>query len=148
MLFGDKMDQVIQVVSGLLFNSDRSRLLIVNNIGGSWSPPGGGVEKGEWLEPAMIREAYEETGLHVRPQRLVAISEGFNDRKGHKLVFFNFLLALSDPDQEPTIQHPDEIAEIRWATPEDVVQKLPYLPFDPWAVVNDSIPRLYRTTIL
>ena len=37
---------------------------------GLWSIPGGVVQLGERLESAVVREAYEETGLTVRPLRI------------------------------------------------------------------------------
>ena len=141
------MDSVIQVVSGWLFTPDQSRVLIVNNIGGVWTPPGGGVEMGEHLEPAMIREAYEETGLRVMPERLVAVSEGFNIVKQHKIVFFSFLLRQIDPLQQPEIVRPDEISEIMWATPSDVAARMPWLPFDPWVVTSERHVRIYHSEI-
>lgn len=36
--------------------------------------PGGGVEEGETPEEAAVREAYEELGLHVEVERLVAVA--------------------------------------------------------------------------
>ena len=41
---------------------------------GWWTLPGGGLEFGEHPEAAMVREVEEETGLIVRPKRLIGIN--------------------------------------------------------------------------
>ena len=41
-----------------------------NNL---WGLPGGGVEPGESVSEAVVREVHEETGLDVRPVRLIGI---------------------------------------------------------------------------
>lgn len=60
-------------VCGLAWQDDN--LLVVCHRGisanGFWAPPGGGLETGEPLEDALVREFLEETGLHVRLGRFL-----------------------------------------------------------------------------
>lgn len=41
-----------------------------------WSLPGGAMEPGEEPAQTVVREVFEETGLHVHPTRLVGIYSG------------------------------------------------------------------------
>ena len=51
---------------------------------GTWALPGGGVEIGERVEEAAIREAKEETGLDIRLEGLVGVySDPDRDPRGH-----------------------------------------------------------------
>lgn len=60
-------------------NHDRRRVLLVERgnppLAGLWSLPGGGVETGERLEEAVVREVLEETGLHVTPDSIATVFE-------------------------------------------------------------------------
>ena len=60
---------------GAIITDDAGRLLLIRRGHepgrGLWSLPGGRVEPGETDEQAVIREVGEETGLSVRPGRLV-----------------------------------------------------------------------------
>ena len=42
---------------------------------GQWSPPGGSVEVGETVEQAAERETHEETGVAIRPLKVVDVRE-------------------------------------------------------------------------
>lgn len=52
----------------LLLNQD-------TDTGRSWSLPGGKVEEGETLAAALVREMREETGLQVKPGRLLYVCD-------------------------------------------------------------------------
>jgi 8-oxo-dGTP diphosphatase len=60
---------------GAIIKDQAGRLLLIKRGhqpgAGLWSVPGGRVEPGETDEQAVIREVREETGLSVRPGRLV-----------------------------------------------------------------------------
>jgi ADP-ribose pyrophosphatase YjhB (NUDIX family) len=63
-------------VTGILIEDDRM-LLLNQDTGGprTWSLPGGKVEDGETLADALVREMREETGVEVRPGRLLYLCD-------------------------------------------------------------------------
>jgi len=59
-------------VMGCILSDDRQNVLLVKRRDVPvWTLPGGGIEKGENFEQAIIREIKEETGFTVEIKRLV-----------------------------------------------------------------------------
>ena len=89
-----------------------------------WRPPGGGVKPGEDFAGAVVREAFEETGLHVELQRyLVDVRARF--RHGRTALDWRthvFLATTGDETIAPV--DTNEIAEARWGTLEEVAGPL------------------------
>jgi ADP-ribose pyrophosphatase YjhB (NUDIX family) len=50
-----------------------------------WGLPGGGVEPGESVRQAVIREVHEETGLDVEPVRLIGV---YSDPAYHQVMTY------------------------------------------------------------
>lgn len=72
-----------------------------------WFMPGGGLKRGETLDQAARREAYEETGAELGEIRLMGAYTSFKDWKtDHNLVFVC-------EDFKITGQPDGEIAEIQ-----------------------------------
>jgi 8-oxo-dGTP pyrophosphatase MutT (NUDIX family) len=126
------------VATGYLVR-DGKTLLIKHKKLKMWLPPGGHVDEGETPDEAVLREAYEETGLRAEfvvpprapvmrmgrveslhePQR-VQVEEipGHN----HHIDFIYYLRAL--PGEH--VHRPDESDDIRWHSPEEL--GLPHVP--------------------
>ena len=47
-------------------------MLLLQRPAGTWEPPAGRLQPGESFEEGAIRELYEETGILVSPQRIIA----------------------------------------------------------------------------
>jgi ADP-ribose pyrophosphatase YjhB (NUDIX family) len=60
-------------VAAIVTNGDGRLLLQRRSDNGLWAVPGGGVEIGESVSAAMVREVREETGLTVAIERLVGV---------------------------------------------------------------------------
>lgn len=92
------------------------RLLLVNAYAGQtsdlWVAPGGGVEVGTSLRANLIREVEEETGLAIRPGRLIGVSEFHNPDTGFHQVELLYRARLTGSP------------ELRLADPEGVVNRL------------------------
>ena len=96
----------VACVGGIVFAPD-GRLLLVRRVNepgrGRWSVPGGRVEPGEDDHAAVVRELFEETGLTVRPGRLV----GTVTRAPYQIADY---LCDTAPGS-PTTPHPGDDAD-------------------------------------
>jgi ADP-ribose pyrophosphatase YjhB (NUDIX family) len=93
-----------------------------------WSSPGGALERDEPIHDAALREVREETGLNVRLERLIRVSEFWNS--GHLSGVGFLFLARPEPwPQEVRMPERDGITRFlshRWCT-RDEVAALPHL---------------------
>ena len=67
---------LLPAVSVHVFDAAGRLLLVRQREGGVWSTPGGLVEPDERPADAAVREAWEETGLLVRPERVLGVYGG------------------------------------------------------------------------
>ncbi len=78
---------------GAVFDADGRLLLIRRSDNQKWAMPGGVFEVGESPAEGTIREVFEETGLRVRPLRLIGVfdSRFWGTRSRHHIYHFVFL---------------------------------------------------------
>src|SRR6185436_16337197 len=92
---------------------ENGRLLVIRRAahilaGGTWCFPGGGVEPGETLAEAVVREVREEIGLAVEPLDQLWTWK----RADGRLILHWWRVQMLGPAQ--VSPNPDEVAEARW----------------------------------
>lgn len=103
-------------VRGLAIDAEGRVLLVEHTYLEGWWLPGGGVDRGETAQQAVIREMREETGLiATAPPRLVSVHANERFFRGdHVLVF-----RLEGWTMGERSSH-GEIARIGWFAPDDL----------------------------
>jgi 8-oxo-dGTP diphosphatase len=109
-------------VSAAIFHD--GRVLIVRRgrppAHGLYTLPGGGVELGESLEQAVIREVREETGLAIAPLALVGFREAIVRDAAGKVERHFVILPFAARWIGGEIALNEELAEAQWRTPDEL----------------------------
>jgi len=103
---------------------DDSRVVLVKRghppLEGEWSIPGGVLEVGEMLRDAVVREAWEETGMIIEPGELLGVYDRvLRDENGHTLYHY-VLIDFLCHRVRGELTAAGDAAEARWVTAEDV----------------------------
>lgn len=120
-------DLLILTAAGACIRDEQGRILLLRRSDGLWSVPGGGLEPGERLDQAVVREVREETGLEVEPAALIGVYSDpeytFCYPNGHQVqpIIAFFECRVVGGALQPDL---DEILEARYFGPAD---KLPNL---------------------
>ena len=109
-------------VSAAIFRD--GRVLIVRRARspahGLYTLPGGGVELGETLEQAVIREVREETGLAIAPLALVGFREAIARDASGRIERHFVILPFAARWIAGEISLSEELAEARWRKPDEL----------------------------
>ncbi len=116
-------------VCGLLVKDESLLLLKHTGLGPNgfiWSPPGGGVEFGETVEEALVREFMEETSIEVEIAEFLFVNE-YIDKRFHAVELFFSVLYKSghlklglDPEMRPGEQILNEAKFHSWEEIENI----------------------------
>ena len=109
-------------VSAAIFRN--GRVLIVRRARppahGLYTLPGGGVELGETLEGAIIREVREETGLEIAPLALVGFREAIARDAAGRVERHFVILPFAARWVGGEIALSGELAEAHWRKPDEL----------------------------
>lgn len=125
---------MLTLVVWLVVRDTSGRVLLGRRSGttfadGLWNLPGGGVEPGEGLLGAVIREAREEVGLRLDPAALRSLGVSRYDviGLGGPVAGVDFLFLADAWEGEPLPL--DKTSEVGWFAPDALPQGcLPWLP--------------------
>lgn len=107
----------------------QNRILLHKNSQGIWSLPAGAIEPGETPARAVVREVWEETGLIVRPLRIIGVFSGSDFRYTYSngdAVEYTIILFECERVGGELGGRDDETVELRFFAPEE----MPSLPIN------------------
>lgn len=129
--FNEIIGKKVKGVHGFCFCGDKL-VIVYSEMKGYWTPPGGGVEAGETVEEAIVREVFEETNMRVLKQKIIGSLEISEPEKTILQVRSICIVEPIGPftaDVDPE----GDVTEIKLIDPKDIKQY-----FD-WGEVGDHI---------
>lgn len=106
-------------VSGLVVNEKGEWLVVKKSYGGlkgKWSFPAGFVDEGETVEEAVVREVFEETGIHAKIKGVIGVRSGVLKKD----ISDNLIIFLLKAESDKIILDEKEIDEAQFRTPESL----------------------------
>ena len=122
-------------VTAVVINGRDEVLLQLRRDTNTWAPPSGGVEPGETVAECAMREVREEAGIHIVPQRVIAVLSGADYRvtypNGDQLATVTTVFRCVPLDDRAPRVNDDESRAIRYfpcaALPDNMLPRHPWI---------------------
>ena len=118
----------VRVGCGALIINDKGEALLLKrdvksrDEYGYWSQPGGGVEFGETIKEAIVREIKEEVGVEIELIKFLSYTDQNYLSKNEHWVSISYLAKIISG--EPTNMEPEKHAQMKWFSLSDLPKKL------------------------
>jgi len=122
-------DKSLQAVHAYCFYKDRLVVVYADNKE-CWTPPGGGIEQGESVEEAVIREVKEETNMKVLHQEIIGYQDIYEPEK---TIRQTRSFCIVEPYGEFVADPDGDITKIELINPKD------YKKYFDWSAIGDRI---------
>ena len=124
-----KANSVVPSTTSVVIDDEGRIALVLRRDNGLWALPGGGMEPGESIEDAAVREVKEETGLDVEVTGLVGVYTNPNHvmKYDDGEVRQQFSLCYTTRLLGGELRFDSESTDIAWVPPE----RLGELPMHP-----------------
>ena len=119
-----KFPRGVEIVGSAIIENDKGKILLVRSPKWSnkWTMPGGHIEPGETIIGAIEREAEEETGLKLKPVKIVAFGELIGSKDFHRPAHFIYFDLLCKVENDIVTLDNDELTDYMWVKPEDALK--------------------------
>lgn len=118
----------------------------------SWQFPQGGVDEGEDLEAAALRELYEETGIHSVtqigrtsdwiyydfPPEVLAQKKIGKNFIGQKQIWFAYRFHGEDSEIDLNTHHEQEFSRWKWCDLDKVIDRVVHFKRESYKVVVEA----------
>lgn len=113
----------IEVVTSAIMRNSKGEILLARSPkwGNKWTLPGGHVEPGETIIEAAWREAKEETGLKLKPGKIIHFGELINSEGFQRPAHFIYFNVVFDVLDETVTLDERELTEYAWVEPEEAL---------------------------
>jgi len=103
-------------VGAVIFSGNRILLVRRGNEPSKdlWGLPGGMVELGERVEDAIVREVEEETGIRVKPLRLLTVLDSIRRDDEGRIRFHYILFEFLCEEIDGELEASTDASDARW----------------------------------
>lgn len=128
----DKKEKLHIVAITAVIHNSQNKFLILKRpdreivAPGKYSLPGGKVEGNDSIDQTLFKEVLEETGLQIRPEKLLLKEISFVRPDQQTVKVFSY---LCQPVDEKQLNLSEDFADMRWVSPEEV-NALPRIGID------------------